>query len=167
MKVVAKINGKERAGKVHDFTADQKRIWVETAEDFYVVDAEDVTIVEEPVKAPAKKAKKLASGSLEFGTMFTEDRFGDREARYQTAYFTLKSNKLTAEELAELYDKAEDLLLAELEDVVDCHRSGCPSVYDNYYGDAIEFTADYGEISEAKAEIKKAWKKVKAELNIR
>lgn len=162
MKVVAKINGKERAGKVYDFTADQKRIWVETAEDFYVIDAEDVTIVEESVKA-----KKVASGSLEFGTMFTEDKFGDREARYQTAYFTLKSNKLTAEELTELYDKAEDLILAELEDVVDCHRSGCPLVYDNYYSDAIEFTADYGEISEAKAEIKKAWKKVKAELNIR
>ncbi len=160
MKVEVKINNKVVAGVVYDFTADQSKIWVETSEDMYIVPAEDVTIV-------AGNSKKVASGSLEFGTTITEDMFGSREARYQTAYITVKSNSLTAEELSELYDKAEELLLAELSGVVDCSRTGCPDIEDNYYSDAIEFMADHGCISEAKAEIKTAWKTVKAQLGLR
>lgn len=165
-KVEVRLNGRVVAGVVYDYNADMSKIWVETTEDIYVVNAEDVTVVTEPAKHP-RKAKKVASGSLEFSTMITEDRFGEREARYQTAYITIKSNKLTADELYELYTKATDIMLAELEDVVDCFVAGCPAEEDNYYGDALEFTADYGCIAEAKAEIKKAWKKAKAELNIR
>lgn len=165
-KVEMRLNGKIVAGVVYDYNADMSKIWVETTEDIYVVNAEDVTVVTEPAKH-LRKAKKVASGSLEFGTMITEDIFGERGARYQTAYFTIKSNKLTAEELEALYDKAEELLLAELEDVVDCSRTGCPVIEDNYYGDAIEFTADHGCITEAKAEIKKAWKAVKVQLGLR
>lgn len=124
------------------------------------------SVVAEAVK-PAKKAKKVATGSLEFETMITEDRFGDREARYQTAYITIKSNNLTADELYDVYAKATDIMLAELEGVVDCSVYGCPVEEEGYYGDGIGFEAEYGCISEAKAEIKKAWKVAKAQLGLR
>lgn len=165
-KVEIKLGNKVVAGVVYDYTADMSRVWVETSEDIYVVKAEDVTVVTEPAKHP-RKAKKVASGSLEFSTMITEDRFGEREARYQTAFLTVKSNKLIAEEVEELFDRASELMLAELDGAVECFIAGCPCIEDNYYGDALEFTADHGFITEAKAEIKRAWKKVKAELNIR
>lgn len=127
------------------------------------------SVVAEAVKPAkhARKAKKVASGSLEFDTMITEDMFGDREARYQTAYITIKSNKLTADELYDLYTKATDIMLAELEGVVDCSVYGCPVEEAGYYGDGIGFDADHGSITEAKAEIKKAWKIAKAQLGLR
>lgn len=166
VKVEAKLNGKVVAGVVYDYTADMSKVWVETSEDIYVVNAEDVTVVTEPAKHP-RKAKKVASGSLEFNTMITKDMFGDKEARYQTAYITIKSAKLTADEVYNIFAKATDIMLAELDGVVDCAVAGCPTEEDGYCCDGLEFTVEHGAISGAKAEIKKAWKKAKAELNIR
>lgn len=121
-------------------------------------------------KAEAKKApKKVASGLLEFGTLINKDHWGETEDRFQTIYITVKSNSLSMDELSDLYDEAEDLLIKELEgEDFELFAERCPFISeDGQYGDAIGFYPEYGFISEAKKEIKRAWKRVKKELNLR
>ena len=153
-------------GTIYDVTADNKKVWIETADDMYVVPAESVKIKEEGEgESPAEKLG--GSASIIFGKYEQEDVFGEVDARFLTVDMEVKAK--TKEEASDILETLSERL-AEVSDV-DITWACCPES-DEYRGKAYcsdMFTLQYehGFMGEMKKGLMADFKAVKKSLGIR
>lgn len=155
------IGATEKIGVIYDITADGSKVWVETSEDLYVVEASAVEVVEEV------KTEK-ASASVEFGKYELTNFFDEVEARYMTVDIVLTAE--TEEGVEALWSKFAD----KLEEASDLEIgwSTCPTVDKNsngswYYAESFCVPYEHGFMAEMKKDFKSDFKAVKKEMGIR
>lgn len=139
-------------GKVFDFNAELTHIWIETSEDIYCVEAENVEIFE------AKEEKKAKiSGKMEM------EKFVGEDYRTLTFYPSIKSNDLNEQELWNVFEN----IIEAMENELDVQFSRCPEEYAGFCGDSFDIEYSHKDMAKTKKDVMTAWKTVKKELGIR
>lgn len=162
-KVNAKIGNTIKTGTIYDINTNGSKIWVQTNEDIFIVNSENVTEIKE---VPTKTEK--ASSTITFGKYEHEDIFGEIEYRQLTIDITLTSE--TEEGVNNLWEIFSKKLEATSD--LEINWSTCPTIDQNkngmwYYAEGFTIDYEHGCMTEIKKDFMDDYKTVKKELGIR
>ena len=164
-KAIGTIGNNKIEGVVYDYTEDLKIIWIETKEDVYKLNSENVEIIEEVIE----ENKIKGSATVEFSKYENKNCFD--EVEYRTLGIDIIVTSDTKENVELLFDIISNKL--EEKSDLDINWSTCPSIYYDhiknkwYYIEGFDIEYEHGNMTEIKKDLKKVFKQVKKEIGVK